>query len=177
MVNLLVLAMTFPDPEDRSRFERLVKMHWNKMVNVSNRVLGNKEDAEDAAQEAYIKLYLNYSKYRDLDDDKMLALLYTITKNCALNIYQSNRSKYDSVVPFGDEINLLSVDISFDNSLEEAIAKLKESFQEVIYLRYVYGYEVPEIADLLGINTKAAYKRLERAKASLAEKMGKEELR
>ncbi len=172
MVNLLILAATLPNQEDRSCFERLVRLHWSDMVRVSKRILGNTEDAEDSAQEAFVKLYLNFEKYRSLGDDKMLALLYTITKNCAKNMYRKNSRQYDNVVYFGDDLDLIKIDSAFDSPLEDAIADLKESDREIIFLKYVYGYDISEISDILDINSKAAYKRLERAKGKLAVSLG-----
>ncbi len=67
---------------------------------------------------------------------------------------------------------MIKIDSALERPLEAAIQDLNESDREIIFLKYVYGYDISEISDILDINSKAAYKRLERAKEKLAVSLG-----
>ena len=165
----IIMNLTFTDPGDDRRFKALVNRYWDTLVNVAEDILGNAMDAEDAAQNAFIKLYRKFEKYKDLDDESMVYLLYTITRNCAKDIYRKNSLNSKRILSF--EEDRLSLNVKHDENgskLLDAMLKLDKSDRRIVALKYWYDLDIKSIAEEFDISVKTAYKRLERAKEKLA---------
>ena len=74
--------MANDDTTDRPDFESLVKEHSDFVYNVAFRMMGNHEDAEDVAQEAFLSAYRAFDRFRG--DSRVRTWLYRITVNAAL---------------------------------------------------------------------------------------------
>ena len=165
-----VIFMTFEYPKDEDRFRTLVVKYWDVLVNVAREILGNSSDAEEAAQEAFIKLYVDFDKYKDYDDKSLVSLMYLITKSRAIDIYRKNKSNRNVLTEYNDEV-IPSPSTFIDseyNKLSEAMLKLSETDRKAIMLKYYYEYGIEEIAESFGIGVQGAYKKIERAKKKLA---------
>ena len=165
-----VIFMTFEYPKDDDRFSTLVIKYWDVLVNVAREILGNNSDAEEAAQEAFIKLYVDFDKYKGYDDKSLVSLMYLITKSRAIDIYRKNKSNSNVLTAYNDEVTPSTstfIDSEY-NKLSEAMLKLSETDRKAIMLKYYYEYGVEEIAESFGIGVQGAYKKIERAKKKLA---------
>ena len=81
--------------EDPGAFEELVEKYQHRLVAVLHHVVGNAEEAEDLAQEAFLRIYRARKKYRARA--KFSTWLFTIANNLALNALRSRQRK--PVVP------------------------------------------------------------------------------
>jgi RNA polymerase sigma-70 factor (ECF subfamily) len=70
-------------------FEELVERYQNRLVGIMNHVLGNQEEAEDLAQEVFLRVYRARKKYRARS--KFSTWLFTIANNLALNYRRARR--------------------------------------------------------------------------------------
>ncbi len=134
---------------------------------------GDKSQAEDLVQDAFVKLWKNCAK---VPFKKAKSYLYTITNNAFLNEvahkkvvlkYQSNTS---------DTINIQSPEYilqekQFKEKLENAIADLTEAQRTAFLLNRIEGKKYKEIAEILNISVKAVEKRMSQALAALREKI------
>ena len=145
-----------PDYNDGKELER-----------IAFKILNNKSDAEDACQEALIKLYLNFDKYKGLGEKRLLLLSAMIVKRCAIDIYRENHKRSNETISIEENeeaYEIVHLDELPDNDLAIYMTELKESDRELLMLRYSFGYGADEIADILGITKQGVYKKIKRAK-------------
>ena len=170
---------------DESAFEALVNTHSGKAYQISFGLIGNKLDAEEVVQDAFVKVYKNLTKFRG--DSSFTTWLYRIVTNLSRNKYHWHRRRGRNVNVsisnnFGSD-NEVQSDMEIpDNKLEpsralenketgmklvEAIKKLPEKLKEVIILRHIEDMSYAGIADLLKCELGTVKSRLARAREAL----------
>ncbi|MGE5381485.1 MAG: RNA polymerase sigma factor [Methylocystaceae bacterium] len=158
-------------------FEELVMRYQRQVYAVCYRMLGQKEDAEDLAQEVFLTVYekLNY-----FDLKRTFApWLYRIAVNCCLSRLRKNRKVV--FVNFDDGI-YTEPDIASDHwdnpelalerleqkeIIQQALMELPESYRMVLILRYQLDLTNQEIASMLGITRENVEVRIHRARKAL----------
>ncbi len=170
---------------EESCFEQLVERHKNRVFNLAFRFLGNYQEAEDIAQEVFIKVYRAKNSYRP--DAKFTTWLYTICKNTCLKALRVKRPpsvsiddtvelEEDTAAPQIPDPHAPSPSASLLH--DEQAAVVKEAVDSlpahqkmaVILCRYdQLSYE--EVARVMGFSVKAVKSLLHRAKVHLKEKL------
>ncbi len=164
----IIMFMTFEDPKDESKFEDLINNYWDTLIRSASKILNNEKDAEDAVQNAFIKLYSNFEKYKAYDDESLVSLLFVMSKNSAIDIYRKN-SRFGTYSE-SDENNYIAISHSSEEEngcLIDAMAKISSRDRDILMLRFYYEFGIDEIAKQFGISTGGVYKRIERAKEKL----------
>ena len=170
--------------EFRTKLEQLYYDNRNLMFKIAYEILSNKEQAEDAVHESFIRIIKNLHKINLDNCPQTRNFLVIICRNVAINIYNHNKTTKNvdyeiDNLPSDDNFN--PVDIVINNeSLERLtflIMELKPIYRDVFLLRYSHGFSREEIAEQLGITIETVKKRITRAKKILVEKMKKEETR
>lgn len=155
--------------EDKSKFEQLYRQYAQDMYSVAYSILRNKEDAEDAVHQSFIKIAENFTKISSLPCQKIRSFIVIISGNTAKNIYNSNKRRAEHTVTLIDEI--IDDERAFDKDdyfeLTSAIKRLPQKYKDVIYLYYLEEFSVKEIEKLLDITPDNVYQRLLRAKKML----------
>lgn len=129
--------------------EELYNKYHNVVYGIAFSILKNKEDAEDAMQNVFIKLYnLDTSL---VPESKESTWLYTVAKNEAIEIIRKKKENInlDDIYEIGNEDNDLDEiidEISFNN----LISKLNCKEKEIISLKIISNLSFKEIANLLG---------------------------
>lgn len=124
---------------------------------------GNKDQAEDLTQEAFIKLWQNCS---DVPIEKAKSYLYTIANNSALNgiAHEKVVLKYEKEFSGLDKTNenpeFILEEKQFRNKLLKAIENLNETQRVAFLMHRVDGKKYSEIAEELNIGIKAVEKRI-----------------
>src|SRR5438552_13961453 len=77
--------------DDATAFAELVELYQHRLVTVMHHLVGNKEEAEDLAQEVFLRVYRTRKKYRPRA--KFSTWLFTIANNLALNALRSRQRK------------------------------------------------------------------------------------
>lgn len=158
---------------DRDAHYRIYKLYSRSMYNVSYRITGNGEDAEDALQEAFISAFRSLDTYRG--EATFGAWLKRIVVNKSINIL--NRRKHEWITdeeagdrtddePEGDYKEELTID-----RVKKAIEDLPDGYRSVLSLYLIEGYDHQEIAEILGITESTSKSQLNRAKGKLREKL------
>ena len=160
---MLIFALTLVKPADRPKLERLYLEYRSVMFCAANEILHNEHEAEDAVQQAFVKIAENLDKVPDELSNKTKAFVVTIAENTAIDRYRKLKRHGDC------ELCEQSYGIEADSSdeLVNCILKLPARYRQFILLKYYHGYSTREIAKLLGISSAAASKTAQRAKQRL----------
>ena len=143
---------------DTVAFERLVVEHQTFVYNLALRVLGNEQEAEDAAQEAFVRAWLSLPKFRA--DSRFSTWLYRIVTNLCCNRIPKLRRELTAI---GEDDLLEQPDVHSAPPPESAeaderrtwlhrqIDDLPESYRLLISLRYQQELAYDEIASITGL--------------------------
>jgi RNA polymerase sigma-70 factor (ECF subfamily) len=164
---------------DQDAFTDLVLDYQRSVYNLTFRMLGDSVEAEDAAQEAFLRAYRNLERYDMTRSFKTWVL--SIASNFCIDIIRKRRLSLlslDDLLP-GEvmsaiehqSIEELMVDGERDRSVQEMMALLKADERAIIILRYWNDLSYEEIADALGINVGVVKSRLFRARQALANRI------
>ncbi|MBI5032885.1 MAG: sigma-70 family RNA polymerase sigma factor [Chloroflexi bacterium] len=154
---------------DRQAFTKLVCRHQGSVVSLIYRMCGDLRLAEDAAQEAFVRVWQNLKSYKP--QYAFRSWLYRIATNVALDVLRRERPTADL-----DSLSMADLRPSPEQSAEDneraayvrrAIAQLSESLRVVLVLREYQDLSYQEIADALNIPIGTVMSRLNAARAQL----------
>ncbi|MEJ2758951.1 MAG: sigma-70 family RNA polymerase sigma factor [Anaerolineales bacterium] len=160
---------------DDLAFARLVEAYQKPVYNLCYRMLGNAGDAEDAAQETFIRAYKAIRRY-DLER-KFSTWLLSIASNYCIDQYRRRKLPTFSVdaldtpdIPekaAGMEAMLMQDE--HQAKVAALLETLKPKDKAAIVMRYWYEYSYEEISEALSLSVSAVKSRLHRARKELAE--------
>ena len=170
----VVSLETEPTAEIVQEFEQRLADSSRLAFRVALGVLRNREDAEDVAQEAFLRAYRNFHRLRDRE--RFRAWLARIAWRLALDRRRAAGRR--------ERRELVSVDLApaataedltasreFQWHLERAMDELPEKLRQVLILATVEGHDLREVARLLGLPEGTVKSRLHLARKQLAEKL------
>ena len=137
-------------------------------------VLRNREDAEDVAQEAFVRAYQNFHRLRDRS--RFRAWLARIAWRLALDRRRSagRRERREQIVPDAPPpptVEDLAASREFQARVERAMDELPEKLRVVLVLAGIEGHDVAEVAQLLDVPEGTVKSRLFHARKKMAEKL------
>lgn len=151
-------------------FDEMYMSNRKIMMHTAMKILNNFSDAEDCVSEAFFRASKIFPKISKLECPKLTSLLVIIVINAAVDKYRENKRITSVECP--EEISgAVSIDSYSFDSVVSVIKQMKDEYRDILMLRYVYGYSVKEISDILNISGDNAYKRIQRAKSSLAKQL------
>lgn len=155
-------------PLDLSAFEALYESHGPRMKSVALNLLGNRSDAEDAVQEAFLRAYKNRHSFRR--DAAVWTWVYRILLNTCHDIGRGRVARRDKqTVDTAIAIDLPSPlgDGPMRLTLQRAVDSLAPIYRDVFLLCEVEGYTHREVADMLEIPEGTSKGRLFEARRRL----------
>jgi RNA polymerase sigma-70 factor (ECF subfamily) len=163
------------DGDDRA-FQEVVNAFQGPVFNLCFRMLGNAQEAEDAAQETFLKAYRNMKRYDP--NRKFLNWILSIASNHCIDRLRRRRlqlisldewlPRFENPAPNpGPEETM--TDLELQEDVREILDELGSTDRAAIILRYWYEYSYEEIAQSLSLTVPAVKSRLHRARRSLAE--------
>lgn len=176
---MMNLFLTLLDSEgEKSKFEKVYEKYRKLMHYVAKGILADDQLAEDAVQEAFFRIAKNFYKVGEIDCPQTKNFVVIIVRNAALTIV-----KKEETASSIEEIDSLSDgEVRQDDSTFEKveiseligeILNLPETYRYPLYLYGVYDYKMAEIANLLGITTETAKKRVQRGRQILRNNLEK----
>lgn len=174
-----MIYFVFENPEEENKFYYLYEKYHKLLYKTAYDILRNQHDAEDALQIALEKIYHYFYKISDEIEKKCLGYMIVIIRNVSIDIF-NQRKKVIVLEEREFEFNRFSgrtdeIVSSEKFGLENAIKKLDGKYRDVLLLKYVYGYSLKEIADMLNITETNVSTRLNRGKAYIKEYLRREE--
>ncbi len=157
----------------RAAQNELYKRYNAAMFGISMRYSNNKTEAEDALQEAFIKIYKNIRRFEGRRDGSLTAWIKTIVVNTALTINKKNK-KHNYTADI-DEVILPKqepqVEIENTQDMQQkimlALKELPSGYRTVFNLYVMEGYTHQEIADILEISVNTSKSQLSKARKFL----------
>lgn len=159
---------------DRNAFNELVRSTYRDLYALAYRLTGNREDAGDVVQDAYVRAYRAVRRFRG--DSSFSTWMYRITSNCASTcLSRRTRQRTEELTtdaPIVDlrpeqDPTLRAEAAALRSHIDRAIRALPERLRQVVVLRDLHDLSHSEIAAELGITTSAAKVRLHRARQRL----------
>jgi RNA polymerase sigma-70 factor (ECF subfamily) len=146
---------------DPTAFQTLVEQHRSMVYRVAYQFAGNHHDAEDIAQEVFIKVYRSLQRFRR--DAQLTSWLYRIAMNACIDYRR--RHQPAASAPFGEEAELKLTNTpeeapgpedrayagEIGEVLETEIGRLPQGQRIVFIMRHHQGLKLCEIADALGL--------------------------
>jgi RNA polymerase sigma-70 factor (ECF subfamily) len=171
------------DADDATAFAELVERHQHRLIGIMHHLVGNAEEAEDLAQEVFLRVYRTRKRYHP--EAKFSTWLFTIANNLALNALRSRKRK--PVVPLpAQESGALgprpAEQIVADRGpppghrlqqqeltvvIRRALDALNERQRMAVVLNKFEDMNYAEIAEIMGLTTKAVKSLLSRARSAL----------
>jgi len=148
----------------------------NKMFRLAFRLLSNRQEAEDAVQETYLKIWNmrnDLEKYKNVD-----GLMMTMTRNLCLDMLKSKKNKFTSLntqINATDSINPHKQSEVLDSlqNVKQIMKRLPEQQKTIIQLRDIEGYEFDEIIKITGFDLNYVRVNLSRGRKKIKEEIQK----
>jgi RNA polymerase sigma-70 factor, ECF subfamily len=163
---------------DRVAFGKLVEAYQGPVYNLAYRMLNNRGEAEEAAQEAFIRAYTRLDTYDP--SRKFSTWILSITSNYCIDLIRKRRVTLLSIdQPLPPHPALMSdradgpesqaVNSEREALVQTLLATLPEDYRETVILRYWYDLSYEEIAEVMDTTVSAIKSRLFRARRQMAE--------
>lgn len=164
---------------DANAFEELVLRYEKTVYNLALRMVGDRDDAFDMTQEAFIKAYGSLSSFRG--DSKFSVWIYRITTNVCLDFLRSKSRKQQVSLTVSDDDEDAQLDIPDPKadpeqqlikkismqSVEEGLKTLPDKQRQILVMRELGGMSYAEIGKALSIEEGTVKSRIFRARKRL----------
>lgn len=171
---------------DIDAYEEIIKKYENKVCGIIYHMIKNQNDVEDLAQEVFIKVYKNLSKFKG--DSSLYTWIYKITVNLCLDevkkrkniIYLDEKLEVEDgelkrELPSSDKTQVeLYEEKELKEKLHKCIGKLPEKQRVMIVLRDIKGFSYEEISEITSVKLGTVKSQINRARLKLKELLDKE---
>jgi RNA polymerase sigma-70 factor, ECF subfamily len=169
---------------DRAAFSELVDLYKDKVYHISYRMLGNRQEAEDVAQETFLRVYANLDNYDP--QYKFSTWIYRIASNLSIDAIRKRKKNlsldaeitgadgavwHDRLADAGKgpEEELLTDELQ--EEVQGAIMGLNPKYRAVMLLRYIEDLSLQEISDVVGLPISTIKTRIHRGREALRKKL------
>ena len=165
---------------DRLAFAELVELYKDKLYNMAYRMMGNAQEAEDVAQEAFLRAYKNLDSYNA--KHKFSTWIYRIATNLCIDKMRKKKPDYsldaevDGIVGADMYTRIASsertpeeeyVRAETQTEVQAAIESLPENYRAAVVLKYMHDMSLQEIADILEVPVSTVKTRIHRGREAL----------
>ncbi len=165
--------------DNRERIEEVYRLYEQKMYRIAFSILGDVNDAEDAVQDAFLKLVRLARKLEDPASDRTKRYVIRAIQSTSIDIYRKNnkdrehRSGHEAESAVGD-IPSPETLYSDREEIRERLGELPEDQSEAVTLHLIRGMSIEKIAKEKNISPAAVRKRYERGLRKLKELSGED---
>ena len=161
--------------KDYERMTGLYRRYEQAMFRTARAILHDDFLAEDAVQEAFIRLMRARDRLGDVSSPKTRSYVMQTAKSCAVDIYRRRARESENVTEMTDVLADTLADDGMDTSASDvkaAVDSLPDKYARVIRYRFILGLSADETAAVMKVSTDCVRKRTERAKKMLEKKLG-----
>lgn len=169
---------------DITSFETLIKRYQSRAYNIAFRILGNEEDAKDAVQDSFIKIYRSLQKFKG--NSSFYTWIYRIVTNTCYDFIKKRKKIQKNVSSLTQYNHFLEGEIQDikdelyepekiidqkeeTNNIIRCLNKLTLDHKIIIILRDVQGFSYEEISQILNCSEGTVKSRINRARHKLKE--------
>jgi len=149
---------------DRQAFAMLVDVMYPRSLRFALHMVGNREDAEEAVQDAFIRVYHNLNRFRD--DARFEPWLFRILANRCRSLIEKRR-RHAVVIQYGDVPDRIGAVEEVQRDWTEEVYRVLETLpaeqKEAFLLRHVEDMAYEDIAAVTGVGLSALRMRVKRA--------------
>jgi RNA polymerase sigma-70 factor, ECF subfamily len=173
---------------DERAFRELIEAQRDRVYNICYRMLGNRHESEDVAQEVFITVFKTIDTFRE--ESKFSTWLYRVAVNHCKNRIKYLARRFDKQkdeldeqssgangTPIGGPLpsapDRALAGAQMEKLLQEAIASLDEEQRTVVVLRDVEDLSIEEICEITGLPDGTVKSRLHRARLVLRKRLAK----
>jgi len=173
---------------DEAAFSELVRRHQHQVYNLVLRMLGNREEAEDVAQEVFVAVFRSIDGFRE--ESSLATWLYRVATNhcknrlkylgrrqrgklCSLDVVAEHDLRPTATQEHYHPLDQLLEGHQAEREVQQAIAGLEPEQRLVILLREVEGLSYQQIEEVTGLPPGTVRSRLHRARLALKEWMAR----
>jgi len=160
---------------DVAAFTEIVLLHERQVLHTAWRILGQRELAQDAAQEVFLKLYRHLHR---LDDERSLSpWLYRITVNACRDAFRRlRRGRATSLEELGEQALIETAHVKTESAIQldqqrgilfRALKTLPEKERAALVLRDIEGLTTSEVASILGCLEVTVRSQVSRARVKI----------
>ena len=147
-------------------WEELYEKHYQELLKYAAAACENPAEAEDVAQEVFLKALQSGTLFQDLGPNQRRAWLYRTLKNEMYDRWRRDKKEWDYLQKLDGE------EISSDPGLEQVetrllLGTLNDEDRALYHLRYEEGYNATELSHMLGIPAGTIRARLSRMRTLL----------
>ncbi|MFD9628529.1 RNA polymerase sigma factor SigW [Peribacillus muralis] len=169
---------------DHNAFGEIVEIYKDKVFQICFRILGNRQEAEDLAQEAFVRAFVNIRSFNI--DMKFSTWLYRIATNLCIDRLRKKKPDYylDAEVAGTDGLNMYSQlasnmakpeveaeSLELQETIQAEIMKLPEKYRSVIVLKYIEELSLKEISEILDLPVGTVKTRIHRGREALRKQL------
>ncbi|KPL57756.1 RNA polymerase sigma factor SigW [Rossellomorea vietnamensis] len=169
---------------DQNAFAELVELYKDKVFQICFRMLGNRHEAEDIAQEAFIRAYVNIETFNQ--KRKFSTWLFRIATNLCIDRIRKKKPDYflDAEVSGTEGLTMYSQvaadvqlpedeveNMELQETIQIEISKLPEKYRSVIVLKYIEELPLQEISEILDLPLGTVKTRVHRGREALRKQL------
>lgn len=153
---------------DKQSFLPLYNRYRERLFTYCCRMIGDRERAKDAMQEALMKAYQNAGMYQE--GTNVAAWLFRLTRNVCIDMIRA-RKEHDSIDDVQLPVQERTPDVMLQDALTEEIERLPDIYREAVVLRDVQGHSYDEIAKITGTAISTVKFRIFKARDTLRQRL------
>ena len=164
--------MESPTEERDAAFAELLIRYQRPVLNFVYRMLGDVTEAEDVAQEVFVRAYRHFGEYDP--SRKLSTWLFALARNAAIDRLRYRQRHPTEPLDAAPEPAAVSNEVAnreLGEQISTAIQSLPEDQRTAVVLAEYHGLSYAEIAEIMDCSVKSVESRLYRAKAHLREKL------
>ncbi|WP_421382715.1 RNA polymerase sigma factor SigW [Bacillus salacetis] len=169
---------------DQDAFAEVIELYKDKVFQICFRMLGNRHEAEDIAQEAFIRAYVNIHTFNQ--KRKFSTWLYRIATNLCIDRIRKKKPDYylDAEVTGTDGLTMYSQvaaegqlpeeeveEMELQAEIQRQILKLPDKYRSVIVLKYIEELSLQEISEILDLPLGTVKTRIHRGREALRKQL------
>ena len=167
---------------DRNAFDKLVSQYEKVVYRICHRFFNNENDALDASQEIFIKIYRNIDKFEGKSSLK--TWIYRIASNTCITLSEKNKKEKEGLLqnivswwqsitqPTPEDITLSNIERGITQGVvKESITKIPEVYRIPVILKDIEGLPMEKISEILEIPIGTVKSRLNRGRRILHDKL------
>ena len=162
---LICYLQMLDTPEEKVRFEQIYLKYSSLMYHVADGILHNRQDAEDAVHNAFLRIIKHFKKLQNIPAQDLAPLVTVIARNEAVSLQRKRKGE----TPLEDWDGLAETleSVTDYHALVDSFTRLPRTYRTALEMKLLLGYSDGEIAARLGLSKTAVSTRISRGRQLL----------